>query len=95
MRFTVRLKNDHYVDMDIDVSNRILTLISPIPNISEEDLLELSDTYHYHIRLPITEEIINPDTDQLNEEETKKFTPNTTSAVAAVLTFANIIIAEN
>ena len=61
MILTIRLDNGNYLDLALDVSKRTLTFLSPIPDISREDLMELCDMYHYLLLLPISGEVIEPE----------------------------------
>lgn len=95
MRLTLRLSNDNYIDVGLDIAKRQLILLSPVPEITESQLLQLSDDYHFEIILPLTGTLIEPDTANLSEDEIKNYTVDTDEALAAVLTFANLLISEN
>lgn len=95
MLLTVRLDNGNYLDLAIDVSKRTLTFLSPIPDVSREDLMELCDTYHYLLLLPISGEVIEPESLELTTDEIeKKYTVDTKSILSLLLWIANTIITE-
>lgn len=60
MKCTLRLKDDRYIDVEIDRDTKTLTFYSPIPEITRDDLTQLSDESGYTIILTITQEVIQP-----------------------------------
>lgn len=61
MRLTLRAENDRYVDILIDPTYRELTFLSPIPDLTLEDLCKIADDTQHVINLPITGDRIVPD----------------------------------
>ena len=60
MKCTLRLKDDRYIDIEIDRDTKTLIFYSPIPEITRDDLTQLSDESGYTIILTITREVIQP-----------------------------------
>ena len=60
MKCTLRLKNDRYIDVEIDRDTRTLIFYSPIPELTRDDLIQLSNESNYTIILTITQEVIQP-----------------------------------
>ena len=95
MRLTLRLQNDNYLDVNVNIEKRELTLLSPAPDITLEQLMKLSDELHYKINLYITDETITPDIDNLSFEETEKYyQSDTETALTLLLGFCNCVISE-
>lgn len=93
MRFTVRLDNDRYLDLKLDVSNRKLYILSPIPDIDLSTLMKISDDMRYRLILPITGNVIEPDKKEFTPEENENsFMLSADSAIMSVLLLANTII---
>lgn len=65
MRLTIKTQQEHYVDILIEPSEKIIYFLSPIPEITEEDLEGLCDSFGYTIRLPITGEQLRPEPEKL------------------------------
>lgn len=95
MQLTLRLEDDNYLDLNIDISKREIYFLSPIPNLSLERLMELSDQLHWSIVLPITEQIIEPEVTNLPTEEIKEYyTPDTETAITLLLGLCNMMVSE-
>lgn len=60
MRFTIRLKDDDYVDLEFDYRRGELCIHSPLPNITRKQLTKLASTLGWKIHLKITDEIYLP-----------------------------------
>lgn len=60
MRFTVRLENDNYLDLEFDLKSGTLYIHSPIPEVSNKEICKLATVLGYKIHLTITNEIILP-----------------------------------
>lgn len=96
MQLTMRLDNDNYLDVHIDFETRELTLLSPIPDITLNELMKIADEMHYKINLLITEEQIQPESIYVPPEEIEKYyTYNTKDALALLLGFCNTVISEH
>ena len=95
MRLTLRLQDDNYLDVDVNIEKRELTLISPVPNITAEQLCKLADQTHYTINLLITEERIRPDSNKPDFDEIDEYYKyDTETALTLLLGFCNCIISE-
>lgn len=96
MQLTMRLNNDNYLDFHINFELRELTLLSPIPNITMEELMQVADDMHYKINLLITEEQIIPDDLKIPDKEIDKYySYDTKTALSLILGFCNTIISEH
>lgn len=60
MRFTVRLENDNYLDLEFRLDTETLYIHSPIPEITKDEIHKLAAILGYKIHLVITGEIILP-----------------------------------
>lgn len=60
MRFTVRLENDNYLDLEFRLDTGTLYIHSPIPEITKDEIHELAAILGYKIHLVITGEVILP-----------------------------------
>lgn len=60
MRFTVRLENDNYLDLEFRLDTETLYIHSPIPEISDKEIHKLATVLGYKIHLVITNEVILP-----------------------------------
>lgn len=60
MRFTIRLKDDDYVDLEFDYRRGELYIHSPLPNLTRKQLTKLATTLGWKIHLKITDEIYLP-----------------------------------
>lgn len=60
MKCTLRLKDDRYIDVEIDRDTKTLIFYSPIPEITKDDLIQISDNFGYTLILTITQEVIQP-----------------------------------
>lgn len=88
MRLTLRLVNEQYLDIYIDIHERKLLFINAIPDISRNDLQELANKYYFKLYLPITEEVIEPVLiPKPKDLSTKKL-------LATLLTLVNNIVTE-
>lgn len=92
MFFTIRLDNDRNVQFILKPNERTLYIIDPIPGITKEKLMKLSDDFHYSIGLPIIETLINPDTEITTEELEQDYTSDSETAIKCILAFANMMI---
>lgn len=98
MQFTIKLENDRYLDLLLIPSKRILVIMSPIPNLTEDELTELVAAFNYTIILPLTGVEYKPDLKTPDVKETylkslnKFYTMNTGDALACVLSAANLMI---
>lgn len=96
MQLTIRTKDDFYIDLNIDIANRIIVFMSPIPNISTKQLMKLADDFHWTLILPITGEKIIPDFNKPSDKEIDgDYTVTTTDALANILSVCNLIVSEN
>lgn len=96
MRVTLRISNGEYLDIELDTRSRTMRINNPIPNLSEEKILEISELYKYKIELPITGDIVVPSVDNITPEEVDKYySVSTEDALNCFLTVANMIILEN
>lgn len=98
MEFTIKLKNDRYLDLVLFPSKRILVINSPIPDLDKSDLEDLVAAFGYKIALSLTSEMYSFKIQKDKEVEFYKtlneaYTFNTKDALAAILGTANIIIA--
>lgn len=98
MQFTIKLKNDRYLDLLLLPSKRILVILSPIPDLTEEQLKDLVATFNYKVALPLTDILLEP---YIEDEEVKQRYENstnnfydldTTDALGCILNAANLII---
>lgn len=92
MIFTIRLNNDRNVEFVLKPDERTLYIIDPIPGITKEQLIKLSDDFHYSIGLPIIETMINPDNEITIEELEQDYTSDSETAIKCILAFANMMI---
>lgn len=96
MRITTRLSNERYLDLDIDVANRICNVVSALPEITKAELQALADEYQYTIKLPISDEEIKPDKSneslKINLAEINNWT--TFDLLTMILFTTNFIITE-
>ena len=96
MRITTRLSNDRYVDINIDVANRICTFISALPDVTKKELQALADEYQYTIKLPFSKEEFKPDKSdenlEINLDEINNWT--TFDVMSMILFTTNFIITE-
>lgn len=60
MRFTVRLENDSYLDLEFRLDTGTLYIHSPIPEITKDEIHKLATVLGYKIHLVITNEVILP-----------------------------------
>lgn len=60
MRFTVRLENDNYLDLEFRLDTETLYIHSPIPEITKDEIHKLAEILGYKIHLVITDEEILP-----------------------------------
>lgn len=60
MRFTVRLENDNYLDLEFDLKSGTLYIHSPIPEITKDEIHKLAAILGYKIHLVITNEVVLP-----------------------------------
>ena len=96
MQLTIRTKNDFYIDLNIDIANRIAVFMSPIPNISTKQLMKLADDFHWTLILPITGEKIIPDNLKPSDEEIDDcYNITTVDALASLLIVSNLIVSEH
>ena len=96
MQLTIRTKDDFYIDLNIDIANRIIVFISPIPNISTKQLMKLADDFHWTLILPITGEQIIPEVSKLSDKEIDDcYNITTVDALASLLIVSNLIVSEH
>lgn len=96
MQLTIRTKDDFYIDLDVNIANRTVVFMSPIPNISTKQLMKLADDFHWTLILPITGEKIIPDDLKPSDKEIETYyTVTTTEALANILSVCNLIVSEN
>ena len=89
MRLTVRLEQNNYLDLEVDLNNREITFLSGIPNTELDDLMQLADEYNFTFNLPITDNIIEPD----NKE--KIFTEaSVVDVLTLLMTLATVTVTE-
>lgn len=95
MIFTIRLQEERLLEFELNITERTLYIIDPIPNITIEELCTLADKFHYSIELPLISTVIHPDdkitTDELNED----YTTDSIGAISHILAFANMMISGN
>lgn len=60
MRFTVRLENDNYLDLEFRLDTETLCIHSPIPEITKDEIHKLAAILGYKIHLVITNEVVLP-----------------------------------
>lgn len=60
MRFTIRLENDNYLDLEFRLDTGTLYIHSPIPEITKDEIHKLATVLGYKIHLVITNEVILP-----------------------------------
>lgn len=60
MRFTVRLQDDRYLDMEFSSKKGILYIHSPVPHLTKYQLGELANILGWKIILKMTDEEIVP-----------------------------------
>lgn len=60
MRFTIRLENDNYLDLEFRLDTGTLYIHSPIPEITKDEIHKLATVLGYKIYLVITNEVILP-----------------------------------
>ena len=98
MQFTIKLKNDRYLDLLLLPSKRVLVILSPIPDLTEEQLTDLVAAFGYSVALPLTDTMFEPD---LKNEEVKQqyedslnnfYDLDTVDALGCILNAANLII---
>jgi len=94
MRLTIRQLNDRYIDLDIDVANRICTCLSPIPDISKTELQQIADDYSYYFKLPITNETIIPANKIPQYKLDFQENISTFELICLIIVIANYIISE-
>ena len=94
MRLTIRLKNERYLDIDLDISNRVCTILSPIPDIERETLYTLSKEFRYTINLPITQTTIIPEDKTPDYEYELSEDLDTLDIISLVFLFSNYIVTE-
>lgn len=96
MRLTLRVENDNYIEVNINLKERTVEFISPIPDLTEKQLFRLCDKFHFRMLLPITEEQITPDDNRLTIEEIKeRYTRSTYDVLFNLLAVCNFIISEH
>lgn len=100
MEFTIKLKNDRYLDLVLFPSKHILVINSPIPDLDKSDLEDLVAAFGYKIALPLTGEMYDFKIQEDKKVEYYKalneaYTLNTRDALANILGTANIIITGN
>lgn len=96
MQLTIRTKNDFYIDLNIDITNRHVIFMSPIPNISTKQLMKLADDFHWTLILPITGEEIIPDNLKLSDKEIDDcYNITTVDALSSLLIVSNLIVSEH
>ena len=96
MQLTIRTKDGFYIDLNIDIANRIVVFMSPIPNISTKQLMKLADDFHWTLILPITGEKIVPDFNKPSDKEVDDYyTITTMDALANLLSVSNLIVSEH
>ena len=89
MRLTLRVKENNYIDIDIDFNNRYLVFLSGVPDTELEDLMQLADDFNFKILFPITDEQITPDKDNpiINEV-------SVIEALQMLLALSTIVVTE-
>lgn len=93
MRLTLRTENDNYIDVDIDISERTITFLSPIPNLTEEELFNLADDFHVTVILPISGEQVVPETSSISPEDIEnKYTLSTYEVLTLLLSLINCAV---
>ena len=94
MKLTIRLKDDRYIDVELNPTSRELTILSPIPDIKKETLYTLSKEFRYTINLPITKLIIIPKdkTPDYSYEISEDL--DTLNILSLILLFSNYIVLE-
>lgn len=94
MRLNIRLDNDRYLDFKIDVADRIIQFISPVPEITREELQAIADEYSYTIYLNITNEIVKPKNKILDYEFELLENFSTCDKLSVILSIVNYITTE-
>ena len=94
MKLTIRLKDERYIDVELDTINRELTILSPIPDIEKETLYTLSKEFRYTINLPITKLIIIPKDKTPDYEYEISEDLDTLDILSLILLFSNYIVLE-
>lgn len=98
MQFTIKLKDDRYLDLLLIPSKQTLVILSPIPDLTKEQLTDLVVAFGYTIILPLTGVEYEPDlkTPEIKEKYNKTlnefYTMSTIDALSCVLNAANLII---
>lgn len=54
MRLTLKVTENEYIDFEIDIQNKLVTILSPIPNLTEEEFKKIVALSAYNVFLPIT-----------------------------------------
>lgn len=89
MRLTLRLTNENYIDLDVNISKRRITFLSGVPDTELKDLMELADDYNITFSFPITSSVINPDDNSIIESEA-----SLTDALILICTLMQITVSE-
>lgn len=98
MQFTIKLKDDRYLDLLLLPSKRILVIMSPIPNLTETQLTDLVAAFGYTIILPLTSIKYEPDIEsndikeKYNKSLNEYYNMDTADALSCILNAANLII---
>lgn len=93
MQLTLRLQHDNYLDVMIDVGKRTITFLSPIPDLTQEQIMELCDKFHIKLILPISGEEVVPDVLKLsNEDIVRYYTQNTYDILHLLFSLVNCSI---
>lgn len=89
MHLTLRLTNENYIDLDVNISKRRITFLSGVPDTELKDLMELADDYNITFSFPITDDVINPDDNSIIESEA-----SLTDALILICTLMQITVSE-
>lgn len=94
MRLNIRLNDDRYLDFTINVADRIIEFISPVPEITKEELQAIADEYSYTLHLSITDETIKPKDKIPNYEYELLEGFTTCDKLSVILSIINYVITE-
>lgn len=86
---TLKVDDDKYIDLEVDLEKRELIFYSPIPYLTREDLFKIVDTFKFKVVLPITEEIIEPD-----EKGSFEYSGDVVDRLCLLLTLVSFTISE-
>lgn len=71
MRLTLKVSHEKYIDVEIDSRKQLITILSPIPDLTEDELKDIVLLGKYSIHLPITEVLYKIENNENIELDTK------------------------